>query len=156
MMAPFQLAAAFAGVLAQQDFGNNQFNQEEAQAAQAAGLLCQCFIWLVIAVPTIIGMWKIFVKAGKPGWAAIIPIYNFVVLLEIIGRPIWWVILALIPCVGLVVQIIIYLDLAKSFGKGSGFGIGLVLLPFIFFPILGFGDARYLGPSVPPPGSPQM
>ena len=155
-MAPFQFATAFVGVLAQRDFGNEPMNQEEVQAVQAVGALCQCFIMLVVAVPIIAGMWKTFVKAGKPGWAAIIPIYNVVVMLEIVGRPIWWIILMLIPCVGIVVQIIIYIDLAKSFGKGSGFGVGLALLPFIFLPILGFGDARYLGPSVPQPGSPQM
>ncbi|MBL8848997.1 MAG: signal peptidase I [Planctomycetaceae bacterium] len=154
-MAPFHLAVAFLGVLAQQDFGNDQFSDEQA-AAQAAGALCQCFIMIIVAIPTIIGMWKIFVKAGKPGWAAIIPIYNFIVLLEIVGRPVWWFILLFIPCVGFIIQIIIYLDLAKSFGRGSGFGIGLVFLPFIFFPILGFGDARYLGPAVPQPGSSQM
>jgi hypothetical protein len=91
----------------------------------------------------LIGMWKSFAKAGQPGWAAIIPIYNAVVLLEMAGRPIWWILLLLIPGVNFVVIILVMIDLAARFGKGAGFGIGLALLGFIFWPILGFGDARY-------------
>lgn len=92
-------------------------------------------------------MWKVFEKAGKPGWGAIIPIYNIVLLLEIVGKPIWWLLLLLIPCVNFVVVLIVFMDLAKCFGKSAIFGIGLWLLGFIFFPILGFGDAKYLGPQ---------
>lgn len=87
-----------------------------------------------------------FTKAGKPGWASIIPIYNLIVLVEIVGRPFWWIVLMLIPCVNVIVAILMSLDMAKSFGKGPGFGIGLALLPMIFYPILGFGDAVYQGP----------
>jgi hypothetical protein len=103
-------------------------------------------IMLAVAVALIASLWKVYAKAGQPGWAAIVPIYNCVVLLKIVGKPIWWLILLLIPFVNFVILIIVYLALAKSFGKGAGFGIGLVLLGFIFFPILGFGDAKYLGP----------
>lgn len=102
---------------------------------------------LAFAVLMIASMWKIFTKAGKPGWAAIVPIYNIVVLLEIVGKPVWWIILFLIPIVSLVIAIIVALELAKCFGKGAGFGIGLVFLGFIFMPILAFGDARYQGPA---------
>ena len=113
-----------------------------------AALFGAYFIFvLIVAVILIIGFWKIFTKAGQPGWAAIIPIYNIIVLLEIIGRPTWWIILCLIPCVNIVALIMINLDLAKVFGKGSGFGIGLILLPIIFVPILGFGDATYTNPK---------
>jgi uncharacterized membrane protein YhaH (DUF805 family) len=106
-------------------------------------------VWLVLMIAVIAGFWKVFVKAGKPGWACLIPIYNIVVLLQIVGRPIWWLVLLLIPFVGIVVAIIVSIDMAKSFGKGTGFGIGLALLGFIFYPMLGFGDARYQGPSAP-------
>ena len=106
-------------------------------------------VWLVLMIAVIAGFWMVFVKAGKPGWACLIPIYNIVVLLQIVGRPIWWIVLLLIPIVGLVVAIIVSIDMAKSFGKGTGFGIGLALLGFIFYPMLGFGDARYQGPSAP-------
>jgi hypothetical protein len=91
-------------------------------------------------------MWRIFVKAGKPGWAAIIPIYNILVELEILGRPWWWLLLMLIPLVNVVIGIILIFDMAKVFGKGTGFGFGLLFLSFIFIPILAFGDAKYQGP----------
>jgi hypothetical protein len=95
----------------------------------------------------IAAMWKVYTKAGKPGWAAIIPIYNTIVLLEIIGKPIWWFLLLLVPCVNIVFMVWMYNLLSKSFGKSEGFTVGIILLPFIFIPILGFGDAAYLGPS---------
>lgn len=106
-------------------------------------------IELAIVVAVVAGIWKVFEKAGKPGWAAIIPIYNIIVLLEIVGKPIWWIIGFFIPCLNIVVAILVALEVAKCFGKGAGFGIGLALLPFVFYPILGFSDARYLGPSAP-------
>ena len=82
-------------------------------------------------------------SAGEPGWAAIIPIYNFIVLLKIAGKPVWWFILMLIPFVNFIVAIIAALAVAKNFGKGTGFGLGLAFLAPIFYPILAFGDARY-------------
>ena len=102
-------------------------------------------IALIVAV--IAGCWKVFVKAGKPGWAAIVPIYNFIVLLEIAGKPLWWIILLLIPVVNLIILILVGIAVARSFGKGDGFGVGLGLLGFIFYPLLGFGDAQYQGPK---------
>lgn len=104
------------------------------------------FYLAVIAVE-IIATWMVFTKAGQPGWASIIPFYNIYVLLKIVGRPGWWLILFLIPFVSFVMWIIVALDLAKSFGKGGGFAVGLILLGFIFIPILGFGDAQYVGPQ---------
>jgi hypothetical protein len=100
---------------------------------------------LALIVAIIAGFWKTFVKAGKPGWAAIIPIYNAIVLLEIAGKPLWWIILLLIPLVNIIVAIFVCIAVAKKFGKSDAFGIGLALLGFIFFPILGFGDAQYQG-----------
>jgi len=94
----------------------------------------------------IMGMWIIFTKAGKPGWAAIIPIYNLIVQLDIVGRPLWWILLLLIPLVNVILWFIVSIDLAKSFGKGIGFGIGLAFFPFIFHLILAFGSATYQGP----------
>jgi hypothetical protein len=105
-------------------------------------------ILLAVIVVSIAGIWKVFTKAGKPGWACLIPIYNVVVILQITGRPLWWIILYLIPIVNIAVCVIVMLDLARSFGKGAGFGIGLFLLSFIFFPVLGLGDAQYVGPAV--------
>jgi len=102
------------------------------------------FIGLAISIFMIICMWKVYVKAGKPGWAAIVPIYNIVVLLEIVKKPVWWLILLLIPIVNFIVIILIYVELAKAFGQGVGFALGLIFLSIIFFPILAFGDYQYV------------
>lgn len=102
-------------------------------------------VMLIVGAVLLVAMWKLFTKAGKPGWASIVPIYNTIVLLEICGRPIWWIALFFIPVVNSVVGIILYFDLAKAFGKGVGFGLGILFLPIIFLPLLAFGDARYVG-----------
>ena len=94
-------------------------------------------------VVLIASLWKVFTKAGEPGWAAIIPIYNFIVMLKIAGKPLWWIVLFLIPFVNFIAMILVSIAIAKNFGKGAGFGLGLAFLGFIFFPILGFGSAQY-------------
>ncbi len=108
------------------------------------------FLYLVVFVVVIIGMWKTFEKAGKPGWAAIIPIYNCIVLLEIVGKPLWWIILLLIPFENLIVAIMLCHQLSLSYGQGLGMTLLLIFLPFIGWPMLGFGPARYLGPGGTP------
>ena len=107
------------------------------------GLIVFLIIILMIA-----SMWKIFEKAGQEGWKAIIPFYNVWVLAEIVGKPGWFGLLMIIPYVGVIISFYIYYLLAKSFGKDVLFALGLVFLPFIFFPILAFGDAKYIGPPV--------
>jgi hypothetical protein len=102
-------------------------------------------IYVAVVILEIAAMWKVFVKAGEPGWAAIIPIYNTYILLKIVGRPWWWLLLLLIPFVNIVMLIVVLNDLSKSFGKTVGFTVGLVLLGVIFIPILGFGPAEYRG-----------
>ncbi|MBW8884453.1 MAG: signal peptidase I [Planctomycetia bacterium] len=114
-----------------------------AQRDNAGSSPVVLIIQLAIIAAIIAGLWGVFAKAGKPGWAAIIPIYNAIVLLEIAGKPLWWIILFFIPCVNIVIAILVAMDVAKNFGKGAGFGLGLAFLPFIFYPILGFSDARY-------------
>jgi len=104
-------------------------------------------IYLAIIVAVVAGWWRIFTKAGEAGWKALIPIYNIMVALKIAGRETWWVILYFIPIVGLIISIIVGIDLAKSFGRGTGFGVGLALLNPIFAPILGFGSDTYKGPA---------
>jgi hypothetical protein len=110
--------------------------------AVGAGVLVVYFGILILIIAS---MWKIFSKAGKPGWAAIIPIYNLFVLLEIVGKPAWWFILMLIPLVNLVFAIIVIHRLSLSFGQGAGTTILLLLLPFIGYPMLAFGSATYVG-----------
>ena len=102
-------------------------------------------IELAIAVLIIAAMWKVFSKAGRPGWAAIVPIYNIIVLLDIAGKPVWWIVLFLIPIANLIVAIMTYIAIAGKFGKSGGFAAGLILLPFIFWPMLGFGSDEYQG-----------
>jgi hypothetical protein len=87
--------------------------------------------------------WRIFEKAGEPGWAAIVPIYNAILILKIAGKPLWWIVLMLIPFVGIVVGLIVLFALAKRFGKGAGFALGMIVLAPIFYPLLAWGDARY-------------
>ena len=111
----------------------------------AAGGGFSSIIGLLVAVLVIAGMWKVFTKAGKPGWASIIPIYNVVVLLQIAGKPIWWIVLLFIPIVNFVIAVMVMISLAKAFGKGTGFALGLLFLSPIFIPILGFSDAQYTG-----------
>src|SRR6266480_5161734 len=97
----------------------------------------------------IAALWKVFQPSRATGWAAIIPIVNTYFVCKVAGRPGWWVILMFIPFVNFIIGIILCIDIAKSFGKGVGFGIGLILLPVIFFPILGFGSAQYQGGATP-------
>lgn len=100
---------------------------------------------LIFIVLVIASLWKVFSKAGQPGWAAIIPIYNVYIMCKVAGRPGWWLLLMLIPLVNVIIAIILNVDIAKRFGKGVGFAIGLIFLPFIFWPILAFGRAQYQG-----------
>jgi len=108
--------------------------------------------YLVIVIFLIVSVWKVFEKAGQPGWASIIPIYNVIVLLKIVGKPWWWLLLMLIPIVNYIFVIWMTNLISKSFGKGVGFTLGLLFLGIIFWPILGFGDAKYIGPA----GDPQV
>jgi len=112
------------------------------------GAIIGIIIYLAILFAIIGGFWKIFEKAGKPGWASIVPIYNIVVLLEMVGKPTWWLVLFLIPLANIYAAFVVYTELAKAFGKTSGFGIGMLFLPIIFIPMLGFGDAEYQGGNV--------
>ncbi len=123
-----------------------------AAAGMAVISIVMGLVYLIVLVVIIASMWKIYTKAGKPGWAAIVPIYNIIVLLEIIGKPTWWFVLMLIPFVNFIVAILVYVELAKVFGKSTGFAIGLLLLGPIFLPMLAFGSAQYRG--VAGPGAP--
>jgi hypothetical protein len=103
-------------------------------------------LYFALIVFLIASMWTVFTKAGQPGWAAIIPIYNIITLLKIVGKPWWWLFLYIIPIAGIVFLVWTYNMLSKSFGKTEGFTVGLVFLGIVFLPILAFGDAKYLGP----------
>lgn len=115
--------------------------------AGAAGIMV-IVIWLVslaVAIVSIIAIWKIFVKAGEPGWAAIIPFYNLYTLFKITWEQPLMFLLCLVPVANVVISIMTMLKLAKAFNKSTGFGVGLILLSVVFLPMLGFGDAEYAG-----------
>jgi uncharacterized membrane protein YhaH (DUF805 family) len=116
-----------------------------AGIAGVAGL----FILVVLAIIVfyIAALWRVFSKAGAPGWGALVPIYNIYLWCKIAGRPGWWILLFIIPVVNVIVHLIVSLDVAKSFAKSGAFGVAIFFLGFIFVPVLGFGSARYIGPS---------
>jgi hypothetical protein len=121
----------------------------EIDPSAAAGIgIVGTIIYLAFIVFAIVAMWKVFTKAGQPGWAAIIPIYNIYVWLKVAGRPGWWLILFLIPIVNIVMALIVSIDIAKSFAKDTVFGVvGLWLFSIIGYAILAFGGAQYRGPA---------
>lgn len=121
----------------------------ESSGGGGIGMVIGAVFYLGILVLMLASLWKVYAKAGQPGWAAIVPIYNLVVLLQIVGKPIWWIALLFIPFVNFVILILVYIELAKVFGKGAGYGIGLALLGIIFFPMLAFSDATYQGAPSP-------
>lgn len=131
-----------AGSALAQSGDNSSYTVTSSSSGSPVGGVIALAFWVLM----IVAMWKIFTKAGQPGWASIIPFYNVYILLKIAGKPGWWLILFLIPFVNFIMFIIVSLSIAKAFGKGAGFGVGLFLLSFVFYPILAFSDATYQGP----------
>lgn len=120
--------------------------------AQVAGIYSMVGIWgalyLAILVVILVAHWKIFVKAGQAGWKSLIPFYNAYVLLQIVGRPGWWLLLFLVPFINIVIAVIVAIDLAKSFGRSEVFGIvALFLFSLVGYVMLAFGKDKYLGPG---------
>jgi hypothetical protein len=125
---------------------NDAANSAIGGAIAAMGTMMLLF-WLAVVVVFVAGMWKVFAKAGQPGWAAIIPFYNCYILLKIAGRPGWWLLLFFIPFVNLAIAIVVSIDVAKAFGQSALFGVLLLfLLSGIGYLVLGFGNYRYIGP----------
>ncbi len=108
-------------------------------------------LMLLIMLVVLIGFWKVFVKAGQPGWAILIPIYNCYILLKIAGKPGWWIVLFLIPFVNIVIALLVSISVAKAFGQSAAFGVVLLfLLAGIGYLVLGFGKYRYVGLEAAP------
>lgn len=116
--------------------------ERDGNAGLIAAAVSLC--WLL---PTVLGWWKMFEKAGLPGWGAVVPIYNFVLLLRVARLPVWLLFLILFPVVNLIAYVAVNLRIARYFGKSALFSVGLMLLGFIFYPILGFGAAEYQKPT---------
>lgn len=100
-------------------------------------------LWLVVAIILIAANWKLFTKAGKPGWAVLIPIYNVIVYLQIVDKPVWWIVLFFIPIVNFVITIIVLLAFVQKFGKPGWHVVLALFLGVIYFPYLAFSSAEY-------------
>lgn len=119
-------------------------NSDNVFAAFSGGMAL--LFWLALGIVVILGGWKVFEKAGQPGWAILIPFYNLYIMLKVAGRPGWWLILYLIPLVNLIIMIVVAIDIAKAFGQSAVFGFFLVFLFCgIGYLVLGFGDYHYQG-----------
>ena len=106
-------------------------------------LLFYILLNFAITAYIIASFWRIFSKAGEPGWTALIPIYDIIILFKITDKPWWWIFLLIVPILNIVLLIIVFHRLSKGFGQGVGFTLGFIFLPIIFFPLLGFGDYSY-------------
>jgi hypothetical protein len=122
----------------------HDYNSGVGGVAMLSGLIMS-FLWflLLVIIFFVACHWRIYTKAGRPGWAAIVPIYSYIVLLDIAGKPWWWLLLMFIPVLNLVLSIVVINELSKRFGYGVGFTLGLIFLPVIFYPILAFGSSEY-------------
>ncbi len=151
--------------LAQSDLYDSSYDSyyysssSASDGAAAAGFLAlfggvfMLFYALIIGI-MLVSTWKIFTKAGKPGWAALVPIYNTIVLLEIVNKPTWWVVLMFIPVANVVVTILVAIELVRVFGKSDAYAALLILVPIIGYPMLAFSkDAVYRGPQRPAAGT---
>jgi hypothetical protein len=122
--------------------------QNEAGSAGVVAFLSTMLVVLAVVVVIMAGFWRVFVKAGQPGWAILIPIYNLYIMMKIAGRPGWWLLLFMIPLVNIVIMLLVAIDIAKAFGRSAAFGVVMLfLLGGIGYLILGFGKSRYLGPA---------
>ncbi len=120
---------------------------QESSSGGAAGGLVGLVLSIGFTVLILASMWKIFAKMTQPGWYGLIPIFNYCVIAKQSGKDWWWGLLPLLPCIGIIFLIILLNELSKLFGKGVGYTIGLIFLPFIFLPVLAFGSAEYQGPQ---------
>lgn len=118
-----------------------------ASGASGAGVLAVLVVYLLAVLVFEVAFWRVLSKAGRPGWGAIIPIYTAYLLCKVAGKPGWWTILLFVPFVNIVLTVLVWHGVSRGFGHGAGFTVGLVLLPFLFVPILGFGQSQYRGPA---------
>jgi hypothetical protein len=121
------------------------FLEQEDRQVDNIGFVLFMLVMLALTIVLIAAMWRVFEKAGQPGWACLVPIYNMILLVRMAGKPDIWILYMFIPFVNFIISILLTVEIARKFGQGTGFAVGMIFLPWIFYPILGFGDARYLG-----------
>lgn len=126
----------------------------QASSGMGAGMV---IFYLILCAVMLVSLWKIYTKAGKPGWASIVPIYNIIVLLEIVELPMWYIVLFFIPFANIYAAFKIYIELAHKFGKSTGFGVLTVFFSIICLPILAFSsDAVYQKSAPAAPTTPTV
>lgn len=118
-----------------QSAGDFASRQAAATVSTTTSLLILAFVLLVI-----ISMWRVYERAGEPGWAVLIPFYNMYVLTKVAGLSGWWVVAMFIPLINIIALFVVSIGVARRFDRGAGFGVGLALLPMIFYPILAWGE----------------
>ncbi|MDA1311761.1 MAG: DUF5684 domain-containing protein [Acidobacteria bacterium] len=124
---------------------------EDLHQAVGAGIaLIVIVLAATVTIFSIAGVWKMLEKGGQPGWGIFVPIYNAILLVRIVGLQDWFFLLFLVPGVNIVAHIIVSLELGKRFGRGAAFTMGIILVPALFYPVLGFGRAVYTPPPPPP------
>lgn len=121
------------------------YNPYDTAGIDTSALMVPMIISLILGIIYLVGMWKIFTKAGVPGWGSIIPFYNMYLLFKITMGNGWLFLLLFIPFVNFIMLIVVYAKLSAAFGKGTGYTLGLIFLGFIFVPMLGLGSAQYVG-----------
>ena len=127
------------------DYSSVSYGSDQLATGMLAGMAVVYLVFcLVVGIISIIATWKIFTKAGRPGWQCLIPFYNTYVMFEIAGMNGWMFLLLCIPFVNIVISIMLVINLSKAFGKSSGFTVGLIFLPLIFMLILAFGKDQYV------------
>ncbi len=127
-----------------------QYKGEEAPLTVVTVILAIVILLIFPAslILIFVSMWKVFTKAGQPGWAILIPIYNNLVFLRIAGKPAWWLLWSFFPIIGpllgIIFSVLTISAIASNFGKSAWFTAGLIFLPFVYFQILAFGEAYYI------------
>lgn len=139
-------------MLLQTNLYADPYMMNDASAGAAAGVsMLVSLMYLAFFIVYVVGLVKVFQKAGREWWEAVIPLYNTYVMIKVAGRPGWWFLLFLIPFVNIVAVVVVMHSLSTAFGHGVGFTLGLIFLGPIFLLILGFGSSQYqmAGAAVP-------
>jgi hypothetical protein len=124
------------------------YTQDERAAGgigSSVAAIVFCGAMLLATVILVAGYWRLFTKAGQPGWAILVPIYNMIVMQQVAGKPLWWIVLYFIPVVNIVIAVLCVFAVAENFGKGRAYGLGMLFFPWVFVPMLAFSDARFAG-----------
>jgi len=133
-----------------QQFAQTTTNAADAQLS-AGSVASLSLIYLVLIILIATGIWRMFEKAGKPGWAALVPLYREWNMVQMTGKSLWWFFLLFVPLVNFVIIVRLYIEVARAFGKRGSYALMMVFFPFVAFPTLGFGAARYKDPNAPEP-----